>query len=60
MAEKDKTTTERKCIECNSENVKYQGASHSIGVGERMAEPYKHQFKCENCGEIFWYKGERP
>jgi len=60
MAEEHKTTREKKCTECGSENVEFQGLSHAIGIGEKISKVRHFQFKCVDCDALFSYEGEKP
>jgi transposase-like protein len=52
-------TTKKECPKCKSNNVQYQGLSHSVGAGQ-PPPVNKHQFKCQKCGTIFYYVGKNP
>ena len=56
------TTRERKCPkpECGSTNVAYQGAGHAAWSGPKIPKVWKHQYKCGDCGTVFWFLGEHP
>ncbi len=59
MAEEQRTN-EKRCTECSSVSVEYQGLSQAPGIGDKISKTREHLFKCHNCGSIFWYLGEHP
>lgn len=58
-SDKPKTTNEKRCPECKSENVVYLGG---VGVtsSERPPDPTHHLHQCQDCKKYFWYAGPLP
>jgi transposase-like protein len=56
-------TTKKECPKCKSTEVAYQGLSHGGGArgeGGNIPSANHHQYKCEKCGEVFYYTGKNP
>lgn len=51
-----KTTHEKKCPECGSQNVTLF-AGHGVAATDRSPDPTRCLFRCENCEKAFWYVG---
>ncbi len=53
-ADKPKTTREKKCPECGSENVMFF-SGHGAAATESPPHPTRRLFQCQDCGKAFWY-----
>jgi len=54
------TTDKKQCPYCDSNNVSYLGYSilrNNLKIKGDNAEEKIHDFKCEDCKRIFYYRG---
>lgn len=51
-------TNEKQCPSCQSKNVNYTGVS--VGGTLSAGKMTWHTYKCDNCGKLFIYFGDKP